>query len=80
MATDAPPLLSLEEATERLLSPGSPFELTRETVLGESMQVYKNRRPCRIKTRLSKNQQLLVVVRIKKTRIMRISIRMVLCL
>ncbi len=39
----APSLLSVEEATARLLSPGSPFELTEETVLGEAMQVYKNR-------------------------------------
>ncbi len=40
---DSPGLLSFEEATERLLSPGSPFELTEEEVLGEKMQVYKNR-------------------------------------
>ena len=39
----APPLLSVEEATARLLSPGSPFELAEESVLGETMQVYKNR-------------------------------------
>ncbi len=44
MSNDAtPPLLSAEEATARLLSPGSPFELTEEIVLGERMQVYKNR-------------------------------------
>lgn len=44
MPNDAsPPLLSVEEATARLLSPGSPFELTEEVVLGERMQVYKNR-------------------------------------
>lgn len=40
---DAPALLSFEEATARLLSPGSPFELTEGEVLGETMQVYKNR-------------------------------------
>ncbi|MCA9504307.1 MAG: acyl--CoA ligase [Myxococcales bacterium] len=34
---------TVEEATARLLSPGSPFELVEETVLGERMQVYKNR-------------------------------------
>jgi acyl-CoA synthetase (AMP-forming)/AMP-acid ligase II len=43
MATDAPALLSFEEATQRLLSPGSPFELGEEVVLGETMQVYKTR-------------------------------------
>jgi long-chain acyl-CoA synthetase len=43
-ATTTPtPLLSIEEADRRLQSPGSPFELTREEVLGVSMQVYKNR-------------------------------------
>ena len=42
MSSDAPALLSLEEASARLLSPGSPFELTEEEVLGETMQVYKN--------------------------------------
>lgn len=43
MATDAPSLLSIEQATQRLLSPGSPFELAEEVVLGENMQVYKTR-------------------------------------
>jgi long-chain acyl-CoA synthetase len=43
MATDAPTLLSIEGATQRLLSPGSPFELAEEVVLGETMQVYKTR-------------------------------------
>jgi acyl-CoA synthetase (AMP-forming)/AMP-acid ligase II len=43
MSTDAPALLSIEEANARLLAPGSPFELTEEAVLGETMQVYKNR-------------------------------------
>ena len=44
MSTTAPPsLLSHDEATRRLLAPGSPFELTEEVVLGENMQVYKNR-------------------------------------
>jgi len=41
--SEAPALLSSDEATARLLSPGSPFELTEEVVLGETMQVYKNR-------------------------------------
>jgi len=35
--------LSVEEADRRLQSPGSPFEVAREDVLGESMLVYKNR-------------------------------------
>ncbi|MCR9096146.1 MAG: acyl--CoA ligase [bacterium] len=43
MSSDAPALLSLEEAEARLLAPGSPFELAEEEVLGETMQVYKNR-------------------------------------
>ncbi len=43
MADDSPALLSFEEATARLLSPGSPFELAEEEVLGEKMEVYKNR-------------------------------------
>lgn len=43
MANDAPALLSFEEASARLLSPGSPFELAQEEVLGEKMSVYKNR-------------------------------------
>ena len=43
MANDAPALLSYDDATARLLSPGSPFELTEEVVLGETMSVYKNR-------------------------------------
>jgi acyl-CoA synthetase (AMP-forming)/AMP-acid ligase II len=43
MSTAPPSLLSHEEATERLLAPGSPFELTEEVVLGETMHVYKNR-------------------------------------
>jgi acyl-CoA synthetase (AMP-forming)/AMP-acid ligase II len=43
MANDAPALLSVDEATARLLSPGSPFELTEEVVLGETMQVFKTR-------------------------------------
>ena len=43
MSSDAPTLLSLEEAEARLLAPGSPFELAEEEVLGETMQVYKNR-------------------------------------
>lgn len=40
---EAPALLSFEEATRRLLSPGSPFELHEEEVLGEKMLVYKDR-------------------------------------
>ena len=40
---EAPALLSLEEASARLLAPGSPFELTREKVLGVELEVYKNR-------------------------------------
>ena len=43
MSADAPTLLSFEDATARLLSPGSPFEITEEAVLGETMSVYKNR-------------------------------------
>ena len=43
MSADAPTLLSFEDATARLLSPGSPFEITQEAVLGETMSVYKNR-------------------------------------
>jgi acyl-CoA synthetase (AMP-forming)/AMP-acid ligase II len=35
--------LSFADAAARLLMPGSPFELAKETVLGESMQVYKTR-------------------------------------
>ena len=35
--------LNFEEARQRLLSPGSPFELTEESVLGETMSVYKTR-------------------------------------
>jgi len=35
--------MSIEEADRRLQSPGSPFEIAREVVLGESMSVYKNR-------------------------------------
>ena len=36
MSSDAPALLSLEEASTRLLSPGSPFELTEEaSTLGQ---------------------------------------------
>jgi acyl-CoA synthetase (AMP-forming)/AMP-acid ligase II len=42
-AVGAPPLMSIEEADRRLKAPGSPFELAREEVLGESMWVYKNR-------------------------------------
>ena len=34
---------SFEEATRQLLASGSPFELARESVLGESMEVYKSR-------------------------------------
>ena len=34
---------SFEEATRQLLAPGSPFELAEETVLGETMDVYKTR-------------------------------------
>ena len=33
MSADAPTLLSFEDATARLLSPGSPFEITEEAVL-----------------------------------------------
>lgn len=36
-------LLSREEARARLLSPGSPFEIHEEDVLGEKMSVFKNR-------------------------------------
>ena len=43
MSETTPALLSFDEATERLLSKGSPFELAEEEVLGETMQVYKNR-------------------------------------
>lgn len=43
MSSETPALLSVEEATARLLSAGSPFELTEEEVLGETMQVYKTR-------------------------------------
>lgn len=43
MAIDAPALLPFDEATARLLSAGSPFELTEEVVLGETMSVYKTR-------------------------------------
>lgn len=45
-ATDpaGPPTLpSRPEARTRLLSPGSPFEVHQEDVLGESMEVYKTR-------------------------------------
>ena len=43
-ATSSPTrLLSIEEADRLLQAPGSPFELTREEVLGVEMQVYKNR-------------------------------------
>jgi acyl-CoA synthetase (AMP-forming)/AMP-acid ligase II len=42
---DAGTLLTLEEADRRLQAPGSPFELARETVLGQPMLVYKNRAP-----------------------------------
>lgn len=35
--------LGFEEARRRLLSAGSPFELTEESVLGETMSVYKTR-------------------------------------
>jgi long-chain acyl-CoA synthetase len=34
---------SFDEATRQLLASGSPFELARESVLGESMEVYKSR-------------------------------------
>jgi long-chain acyl-CoA synthetase len=34
---------SFEEATRQLLASGSPFELAEETVLGETMDVYKTR-------------------------------------
>ena len=37
------PRMTLEEADRRLQAKGGPFELTREDVLGQSMQVYKNR-------------------------------------
>ncbi len=40
---EAPRRPSFEEATRRLLAPGSPFELVEETVLGETMDVYKTR-------------------------------------
>ncbi|MEZ4279629.1 MAG: class I adenylate-forming enzyme family protein [Myxococcota bacterium] len=43
MPNEQPPLMSIEEADRRLQSPGSPFELAREEVLGESLLVYKNR-------------------------------------
>ncbi|MFK7898192.1 MAG: class I adenylate-forming enzyme family protein [Myxococcota bacterium] len=36
-------LMTLEEADARLQSPGSPFEVAEEVVLGETMEVYKNR-------------------------------------
>ena len=43
-AAAAPPgPMTIEDADRRLQSPGSPFELAREDVLGVSMQVYKNR-------------------------------------
>ena len=34
---------TFDEARQRLLSPGSPFELAEEVVLGETMTVYKTR-------------------------------------
>jgi long-chain acyl-CoA synthetase len=34
---------AIEDADRRLQAPGAPFELAREDVLGESMQVYKHR-------------------------------------
>jgi len=41
--SDPPRRLTVEEADRRLQSPGSPFEVAREDVLGESMLVYRNR-------------------------------------
>jgi long-chain acyl-CoA synthetase len=40
---EAPSRPSFEEATRQLLASGSPFELAEETVLGETMDVYKTR-------------------------------------
>jgi acyl-CoA synthetase (AMP-forming)/AMP-acid ligase II len=36
---------SLQEVESQLLQPGSPFEVTRETVLGELVSVFATRRP-----------------------------------
>jgi long-chain acyl-CoA synthetase len=36
-------LSAVLEVRERLTAPGAPFEITEETVLGERMQVFKNR-------------------------------------
>ena len=43
MTQPSAPQMTFEEATQRLLSPGSPFELVEEEVLGERMQVFKTR-------------------------------------
>ena len=40
MSTEA---ISWDDATARLTGPGAPFELVEEDVLGETMQVFKNR-------------------------------------
>jgi acyl-CoA synthetase (AMP-forming)/AMP-acid ligase II len=40
---EAPRRPSFEEASRQLLASGSPFELAEETVLGETMDVYKTR-------------------------------------
>ena len=40
---EAPSRPSFEEASRQLLASGSPFELAEETVLGETMDVYKTR-------------------------------------
>ena len=36
-------MTSVLEMRERLTGPGAPFEIVEETVLGERMQVFKNR-------------------------------------
>ena len=40
---DDPRYLRLLEATNEVIKPGSPFELAREDVLGQPMDVYRNR-------------------------------------
>jgi long-chain acyl-CoA synthetase len=39
------PAMTIEEAYARLTAPGAPFEIVEEEVLGERMQVFKNRPP-----------------------------------
>ena len=42
---DDPQLLKFIDATRQIVAVGSPFELRRENVLGQSMDVYRNRHP-----------------------------------